>query len=923
LAALTAVGATALGIAGLTASPASAAWSVRFVGGANCSDAGTGSAAQPFCTISAGVAVAGAGDIVLVSPGTYNEQITVPNSGTDWAPVTIESGTPGAAVITGGVHGFVVAGKSSVIIDGFTVTGTSGEGVYLVDSSKLVVSRTTVTGAGHRAQGQTAAGFHLTNVTSSLLSKDTSDDNSDSGFWLDGTTTGVTLLRNEASRNAQGWQRNANGVNVMAPANTLIGNLVHDNEDSGIQFYPGGDNGIATDNVTYHNGDHGIDDLNVTGGVLTGNTVYGNCTDGINVEGTSGRYTVTNNISMDNAVSATCAHGPAGKDGKGRAGDIGLYDNAPTGSVVDYNLVYQTTPGTKLYDWGTNLYTTLAAFQTGSGQGAHDIAASPQFLNVTAGDFHVREGSPAIDSANSSAPGEQWFDADGVLRRDDPNVANTGVGTRGYDDRGAYEFRAGPATAPTAALTATPATGTAPVQITADASTSTEGTAAIVDYTFDFGDGTVVDTHGTPKASHLYTIGGTYGVKVTVTDSINLTSTTTTSVTVAQSPVLVAALSVSPNSGVAPFTVSADAFGSAPGASAIAGYTFDFGDGTVAGPQTGQTAQHSYTNAGTYTVTATVADTGGTTAQATASVTVIQPRPPVATVSVTPATFTAPLGVMADASGSTAGTAPIVDYTFDFGDGTVAGPQTAAKAPHTYTNAGTYTVTVTVTDAATPTPATSQATTTVTATPHTGPIYYAGRPAGEALTVTNTGTTVPVTTPSAGGDALVVSLYLSSTTPGTVTATDSQGDVFTVVSDVFDTSKHHTVVLAAFNTHALGTGDTLTFTWPSASKHHIAVDEFAGITAVDQQATAAGPAGGTAFGVGPVTTPGTDELLFSAVGSANGTSPTFAAGWTPFLPVPLGTYMVSPAYRVVSATGSYSATGTTTAQWAASLVAFK
>ena len=46
--------------------------------------------------------------------------------------------------------------------------------------------------------------------------------------------------------------------------NTVRANVSHDNEDSGIQFYTGGDNGMAALNVTYNNGDHGIDDLNVT-----------------------------------------------------------------------------------------------------------------------------------------------------------------------------------------------------------------------------------------------------------------------------------------------------------------------------------------------------------------------------------------------------------------------------------------------------------------------------------------------------------------------------------------------------------------------------------------------------------------------------------------------------------------------------------
>ena len=278
-------------------------------------------------------------------------------------------------------------------------------------------------------------------MTASTVSGNHSDHNSFYGFHLAGTTTGVTVSRNEASFNAEGWQRNANGIDVVAPGNLIVGNVLHDNEDSGLQFYPGGNNNVAANNIIYNNGDHGIDNLNVTGGVLTGNTVFHNCTDGINVEGTSGNYTVENNIAVDNAVYAAyngiaCAR---------RVGNIGVYDSAPSGTIVDYNLVNLTTTGT-MYHWGSASYSSLTAFRSGTGQGAHDLQADPGFVKVTTGsdsstwNLALTQGSPAIDSANSNAPGEQATDAVGNARVDDPSVPNTGVGIRTYDDRGALEF---------------------------------------------------------------------------------------------------------------------------------------------------------------------------------------------------------------------------------------------------------------------------------------------------------------------------------------------------------------------------------------------------------------------------------------------------------------------------------------------------
>jgi PKD repeat protein len=91
--------------------------------------------------------------------------------------------------------------------------------------------------------------------------------------------------------------------------------------------------------------------------------------------------------------------------------------------------------------------------------------------------------------------------------------------------------------------------------------------------------------------------------------------------------------------------------------------------------------------------------------------------PPSAALTVTPTSGVAPLQVSADASASTAGSSPIASYKFEFGDGTVVGPQSGATASHTYSAAGTYTVTVTVTDSASQS---STATASVSVTSSTG-----------------------------------------------------------------------------------------------------------------------------------------------------------------------------------------------------------
>ncbi|MDX6256984.1 MAG: hypothetical protein QOJ11_3318 [Frankiales bacterium] len=257
---------------------------------------------------------------------------------------------------------------------------------------------------------------------------------------------------------------------------------------------------------------------------------------------------------------------------------------------------------------------------------------------------------------------------------------------------------------PTVVFSATPTTGSVPLTVNVDASSSTDNDATpIATYKFAFADGTVVGPQTGATASHTYTTAGTYALAVTVTDTAGKSATSTVSITASPTDAPPrAALTVTQLSGPGPYQVSADASASTDtDATGIATYAFDFGDGSTAGPQSGAVAAHQYAAAGSYRVVVTVTDTGGLSSTAATTVAVTNDAPPVATLTVTPSTGRAPLAVTADASGSSdTDVTPIASYRFDFGDGVVVGPQATATAVHTYSGVGSWTVTVTVTDTA-------------------------------------------------------------------------------------------------------------------------------------------------------------------------------------------------------------------------------
>ena len=155
----------------------------------------------------------------------------------------------------------------------------------------------------------------------------------------------------------------------------------------------------------------------------------------------------------------------------------------------------------------------------------------------------------------------------------------------------------------------------------------------------------------------------------------------------------VADLQATPTPGGDPLLVNFDASASTdPDADPLT-YTWDFGDGNNG---TGAMPNHTYTTAGTYTVTLTVSD-GICDRVETTTITVFSgtPMPPVAIATADQTTTSSGTTINFDGSTSYDLNGDNLTYTWDFGDGTTA---TGSNPSHAYTTDGTYTVTLTVDD---------------------------------------------------------------------------------------------------------------------------------------------------------------------------------------------------------------------------------
>jgi hypothetical protein len=418
----------------------------------SCNDGNPGtSPSAPFCTIGQGAFIAAPGNTIRVLAGTYAEKVRPTISGTAGYPITF-SAAPGVTVTGAGIPGsgsinaFRLTSLGYITIDGFTITGTVDEGIYVSGpgSNHITVTNNHVSSSGSPVSGSDRAGIAFFNTTDSTISGNTTDHNSSHGIQISGCSN-ITINNNISFANASVYSRRANGIYVSTTSTNLmvIHNIAYANEDSGLGFDTGPHNNYVIGNLIYGNGDHGIDQSDAPGNIIVGNTIQGNVTAGINLEGTtgSGGATLRNNIVVDNGIAP-----PA----PGLPGNISVSSTSQAGTTLDYNLYYQSSGSSVQIHWASD-YTTLSAFQTATGQEAHGLQANPLFEApavpatrppaVNVGDYHLSGASPAIDSANSAAPNEPGLDLDGHTRIDIPGITDTGSGPRTFDDRGAYEHQ--------------------------------------------------------------------------------------------------------------------------------------------------------------------------------------------------------------------------------------------------------------------------------------------------------------------------------------------------------------------------------------------------------------------------------------------------------------------------------------------------
>jgi len=221
-----------------------------------------------------------------------------------------------------------------------------------------------------------------------------------------------------------------------------------------------------------------------------------------------------------------------------------------------------------------------------------------------------------------------------------------------------------------------------PVTFSTDAGTMASGGAV----RFTDASGEVGDTLTTDETATVTATSGAPG------DGAAITASATVEVSTNEPPQV--QFVVSPTSPGVREQVNFNAAGSTDDGS-IVSFEWDFGDG---GTGSGERVSHRYETPNTFTVLLVVTDDQGATASSSQSVTVSLGQAPTASFTFSPAAPQAGQPVTFDASSSSDPDGSIVEYRWDWGDGTSPDVLQGPTRVHNFATSGTFRVQLTVRD---------------------------------------------------------------------------------------------------------------------------------------------------------------------------------------------------------------------------------
>lgn len=421
----------------LMASPRESVYYVSPLG----NDASIGTTTSPWRTIQKAAVTLVAGDTVYIMAGTYQEAVVPKNSGTDASHLITYAAYPGEIVTIDGkgipvpeyTGLFHIEGKRYITVSGLRITNSSYYGLNADNSSYVTFQKN-----------------FISNTVSSGI-----------GVW---TCSNVIVDGNDVTKACSGGQQEAISVAQTTRFEVRNNHVHHTPDKEGICIKDGSSFGKVYANKVDHTSDTGIY-LDAWERHTHHIDIYGNSVHHVRERDASGiavasemgglleNIRIYNNISYRNpyvgievsdygAASARpmrnikIINNTVWRNGIPWGGGITCQNpDVKSGIIIRNNIcsensAFQIAVASSLYDKAVKVdHNLIYRFmgEEGEVRGTDFVPDNPLLLNPAKGDFHLKKGSPAIDSGSSLlAPRFDFYqysrpqdgDGDGTARVD-------------------------------------------------------------------------------------------------------------------------------------------------------------------------------------------------------------------------------------------------------------------------------------------------------------------------------------------------------------------------------------------------------------------------------------------------------------------------------------------------------------------------
>lgn len=379
-------------------------------------------------TIQAAINAASNGDIVLVSPGTYDEQINFLGKA---IVVRSQSGSKVTTIdgsnILGPVVRFVSGETVKSVLQGFTIQKGSlccfpyeGGGIEVANSSPSIIGNYIRNNIGAGNGGGINISFGSPLVKGNTITGNTvAFFGGTEGGGIDVTGASSAQIIGNTIRNNFGVGFGG-GIGLFGAGNVLIlNNTIASNtaesQGGGIYMVNEADEIIVQNLITQNSAPDGAEIYSLipqstAGYRLVNNTIASNSTSNATVvaDGFNKNAQIVNNLIIAPAGQFALLCNP-------------IYTDGPP--IVQFNDAF-TPQGTS--------YSGMCAGLSGMDG---NISVDPRFVNPKANNYRVLDGSPVIDVGDNSAPDLPSTDFAG-----NPRIINGNSGSTAIVDMGAYEF---------------------------------------------------------------------------------------------------------------------------------------------------------------------------------------------------------------------------------------------------------------------------------------------------------------------------------------------------------------------------------------------------------------------------------------------------------------------------------------------------